>query len=149
MKNTGKHREETVNIMSLFQHFGANHPLKCNISSSQRVRLLIQTVFFLCNLWGENHPLHNRRGNKRRQQQLRRLFESVRMEEKHKCWCLLDQDEENTINYTQFRKHEHILTQNQMLFKVWTFFFFKKNPFNLRFLITANVWGGSFGFIDC
>lgn len=32
MKNTGKRREETINIMSLFQHFGANHPLKCKIS---------------------------------------------------------------------------------------------------------------------
>lgn len=35
MKNTGKRQEETINIMSLFQHFGANHPLKCKISQSR------------------------------------------------------------------------------------------------------------------
>lgn len=84
MKNTGKTRRKgTVNIMSLFQHFGANHLVKCKISQSQRGRLLMQAwLIFLCNLWGWNYPFQDRKENK--QQLVRKLFERVRCDKVNK-----------------------------------------------------------------
>lgn len=81
MKNTGKSRREgTVNIMSLFHHFGANHPLKFPKVGGE----VVNRDFFS----SEDNIFHDRKENK--QQLVRRLFESVRLEEKHdnKCLCL-------------------------------------------------------------